>query len=190
MVLQGDDDDTMQGHEDVSGTLTIRIPRTVKLSETFPIVAQFKPDSYYVYSLSTSLKLESPSFKIISIRTPQFIGGGEEFNWRWLTSPEKTGRHALSIRFEPEIPYRIDEYIRSRDLELDSNSVIAYITVLTDLDLTATQDAILKIVGATIGILGTILGYPFLKRYFDTKNNPAGSQQGQGRKWKNRKPRR
>ena len=169
--LQGDVPDGK--HKNISGTLSVRIPKAAKISETFPVQAEFQPDSKYLYRLSTDLKLESPSFKITSASTPGLIGFGEEFKWAWLILPEKTGRHAISLRFDPEVEYKIDESRRPFDFQVSSKSIIAYVTVLTDLNLTSTQDAMMKVFGAVIGIVGTILGYPFLKRYFEKKNDPA-----------------
>ena len=162
MSLQG----TSPNRKKISGTLSIRIPKSVKVSETLPISAQFKPDSEQVYTLSTVLKLESPSFKITPTDNSRMINPGPEFLWGWLILPETTGRHAVSLRFEPDIEYQLDQNRRPVEFEMNSNSIIAYINVLTDLNLTSTQDTILKIIGGLIGIVGTILGYPFLKRRF------------------------
>ena len=159
----------------ISGILSIKVPKSSKVSATIPVSAQFKPDSEYVYILSTALKLESPSFKITQVNipemySPRIMKPREELIWSWLILPEKTGRHALSLRFDPPVYYQLDQKRRPEDFEYNADSIVAFVTVLDDLGLTPTQDAILKSLGAIIAIAGTIFGYPFLRRYLESKD--------------------
>src|SRR5258708_21628441 len=114
----------------------------------------------------TKFELKSPSFDISS---PTHIGQ----SWKWLFQPKQVGTFLLSlealtpksdkVKWNWRIPRDVEDIIQT-----DSNGTLTLsIQVLTSLGLTAAQEAWLKAAGAVVGLLGTILGYPFWKRHFD-----------------------
>jgi hypothetical protein len=62
-------------------------------------------------------------------------------------------------------------------IEVTPLSVTGYVTVLDDTGLTARQSAAVKAAAGIIGVLGTLLGYPLWKRYFESRaRKTAGGQ--------------
>jgi hypothetical protein len=153
----------------------------VKLKEFLPFQLLFRGRPYS--SLKYSASLNSPAFDISPSVSPIQKTGKGFIRWEWLISPKKIGSHKLKIEFDkPVISLRSIKKINEAKeghnfINISETSLVSPITVLNTLGLTATQDAIFKAVGAVLAILGTILGYPFWKRFIS-----EGSFKKAGRK--------
>jgi len=101
--------------------------------------------------------------------------------WVWTVTPKSAGKHALQLAvegsdvFEPNLS-RLQSVL---NIGQQSQYEIGIdVDVRTELGLTPTQDALFKLVGAIVGLLGTILGFPFLKVAFESKKRRPASRRG------------
>jgi hypothetical protein len=115
-------------------------------------------------SISPKAKLESNDFKI----TNPIVSEGKEsepYEYNWLISTNTAGERVLILSFEPKMSLLIEQ---SELNTINSGSAILVpVSVLTDLSLTTTQDALAKAFAAILTVIGVVGGYSFLKRYFE-----------------------
>lgn len=86
-----------------------------------------------------------------------------------LMIPKQIGQHAVSFHIHNGRIFMAGDPRPEQSLMVQGESVVALITVLTDLGITSRQLAALKAAGVLLGILGTILSYPFWKMVFRKK---------------------
>lgn len=136
------------------------VPRKIRTDQTKVVTANLRS----TYPSAFEANLDSPSFDIKPFASPTSASVGD-FGWKWLISAKKAGNHALSLTFSDIPPTRSEVLIRS---VIEEHTF--QIDVVTELGLTPKQDALVKLVAAALGLLGTILGYPFFKRHFEASS--------------------
>jgi hypothetical protein len=166
--------------------LYVEIPRVMSISESLPVKVTcetpLRSDEVKPADIKATAKLLSPAFEIISTNSPA-TSHDRKIEWGWLIYPKHVGRHALFLGFEPSLE-SINLFLRNKSqsegLEANTDpsfkgSMIAFVTVVDELGLTAAQFAWLRAIGAILGIIGTILAYPMWKRYFEGKTETPPS---------------
>lgn len=99
---------------------------------------------------------------------------GESIEWVWTVKPKNAGAQSLQLALEGNNVFMPNFSNLQSVLKIGQQSKTEIgldVDVRTDLGLTPTQDALFKVVGAVIGLLGTILGFPFFKAAFENKEN-------------------
>jgi hypothetical protein len=177
-------------NENENPVVSVRIPRNIRVSETrlvrakleevIPSVGLMQGRQYSRLRFSASLS--SPAFDISPSNKPVEKSDIREVSWEWLIKAKSLGDHAIQVSFDREVITQDSVDKLSRDprrsnVEATTKSVTAYVTVVDDLGLTARESAWLKAIAAVAAALGTVLGYPLWKRYFEpnkkTAENPA-----------------
>lgn len=151
----------IQRHETASVELSIR--------EVIESLALMNGEYYSELTLAPSL--QGPAFEISPSSEPIEKMGKGVVSWDWLIRPQEVGKHLIRLDLgealisERSIKHRQRQLDHGDDgLILHPDSVVGQVTVLTSLGLTATQDAWSKALGALLGVIGTVLAYPFLKQ--------------------------
>jgi hypothetical protein len=102
--------------------------------------------------------------------------------WHCTISPKEPGEHLLDIGGLPIAEAGGKEHLSIADNGDKAHSSIRYdvlsdgtielkIESLTANGLTAAQSAWVAMVNLLVGLIGSVLGYPFIKRYFENKAN-------------------
>jgi hypothetical protein len=187
----GGGDDIEPRFEEENPLVHIDVPRVTKLSETIvievaleenlPSVARLNGEKPTILTYGASAS--APGFEIAPSSAMITRTGTGKVDWEWLAKPKDVGEHALRLQFDRNlISSRSVEYLKQERkldpaMRVSGDSVICSVRVLTSLGLTAGQDAWLKAVGALCGLIGTLLGYPFWKRYLEGRSDARMLQQ-------------
>lgn len=157
-----------------SAQYQVVIPRALKLSESPPISFRLELNRDFQTQcigtgdsprVSAKAQLLSPAFEI----EPKLAEEKEVSSlaqWNWIISPKKPGKHSLLLQASGQKGFTVDlSGLPRSDLvsNKSSETIEIALEVLTDLGLTSTQEALLKAIGAVVGGVGVILGYPFFK---------------------------
>ena len=113
--------------------------------------------------LRAQAALESPGFDISPSSQTISVSRTDQVRWTWLIRPKSTGKHAVRIVTAGRDGLRIDlaRILPPADwADTSADQLIATIEVFTALGLTAGQDAAIRAIGALLGIVGVVLGYP------------------------------
>lgn len=149
------------------GKVKLEYPLSIKVSETINVRAWLQPDATCLSSFAG--KLESGDFKITATNSSDAASPEFKYEWDWLLSPDKPGNKALYFWVDPSTQLTLDDAANSVTLAPSRNKAFLPIVVTNDLGLTTTQDAWAKAIGAFLGLVGTVAGYSFLKRYLEKK---------------------
>jgi hypothetical protein len=170
-------------HESETGQVS------VGLEERLPSIALLQGRQYS--TLSYTVTLTSPAFDITPSTSPIQKSGERRLQWEWLIYPKKSGNHKVIVEFSQEvISPRSIEWVQKHQetashLKLSPNSVVAKVTVLTSLGLTAFQHSLFTAIGATIACIGALLGYPLWKRFLEEgtwRKSKTDSKRGKRKK--------
>ena len=149
------------------------VPRRIGIDETKAITASLRSERPGRFEAT----LESPSFDIKSASVP-VASEALDFHWKWLVTPKKTGTHALSLTLSQIHTSKFDLHDRNDITRVEVKSPFGERTVdiyvVTEMGLTSKQDAWVKALGAVLGLIGTVVGYPFFKRYFERSSAASG----------------
>jgi hypothetical protein len=164
------------------GGLTSGFPKSMRTHTTEIVSVALKPIAEL--EKPPIAHLESARFKIVGKPTP--VRGNDQYQWSWQISPDESGDWIVSLWFEPDIELTMPT---NSGLVLDNTKtkVDARVTVLTDLGLTITQEAIAKALAALLGLVGTVAGYSFLRARAEHKpptyvsGQLIGSRAGRGK---------
>ncbi|QPK61936.1 hypothetical protein IVG45_13815 [Methylomonas sp. LL1] len=99
---------------------------------------------------------------------------GETIEWVWTVKPKSAGTQSLQLVVEGSDVFSANLSRLQSLLKIGQQSKTEIgmdVDVRTDLGLTPTQDALFKLIGAVIGLLGTILGFPFFKAALENKEH-------------------
>jgi hypothetical protein len=155
-------------------TVLIRIPRRMRESDTVMAraVLQSEPQGTPAADvrLTYEAKLAAPAFEV----TPMSESKGmvtaihrSQLVWKWLLTPKKPGEHIVVLSFNSPVFQHDRVSQRPADSIATDSDLQVPVTVLTSFGLTAYLDAWARLFGALVAVIGTILGYPFLKRYIE-----------------------
>jgi len=187
----GGGDDIEPRFEEENPLVLIDVPRVAKLSETIVMEAKLEENLPSVARLNgmkpTTLTFGAsamaPDFEISPSSAMITRTGAGQVSWEWLAKPKDVGEHLIRLQFDRSVisPRSVEYLRRARKLDpamrISNDSVICNVQILTSLGLTAGQDAWLKAAGAVFGLVGTILGYPFWKRYLEGQSGVRMLQQ-------------
>jgi len=96
-------------------------------------------------------------------------------SWKWDVVARTIGdRRTLTLEFpsSTKFDFRFDVQPTDR-LTVKGNTVTAAVDVRDELGLTQSERTLLTAFGAIIGVLGTLLGYPFIKGRLEPRPAPA-----------------
>ena len=174
--LVGGGDDAEPLHQLENPIIYVQIPKRMRISETKSVYVKLEEvinsiglmSGQRYRTLTYNAALSSPSFQISP--SSIFIERSSEHSvdWKWLISPKSIGEHAVLLEFDDDVfaAESTKKYNFSKDrMHITGRSVEGRVEVLTSLGLTAFLDSLMKVVGAVLGILGTVFAYPFWKRF-------------------------
>ncbi len=127
--------------------------------------------------LKAHAALQSPGFDISPSPENISLGGADQLEWTWLIRPKSAGAQDIRLVTEGEngLSFNLQKILPPADwVDQSPHQIVASIEVLTELGLTGRQDAVLKALGAFLGILGVVFGYPFLA----LKGRNSGEERG------------
>lgn len=150
--------------------VSIVIPRTTKLPGTFRVRASLPSELRpFVERNSTKATLLGPGFDISpSGDVIADLEAASDFTW--LLTPKTTGHHDLAFNVTLVVRDRTP-FIGPRSMAISKDISIE---VLSSLGLTSSEDSICRALGSVIGCLGSFLGYPLWKRFFEKKTGDRG----------------
>lgn len=112
--------------------------------------------------LKAQASLQSPGFDI-SPSSDSSMSDTDEIDWTWLIRPKSTGEQVLRLVSQGQGGLNIDlqRILPTANwVEESPHEIVAAIQVVTELGLTAREDAALKALGAVLGVFGVVMGYP------------------------------
>jgi len=147
-----------------------RLVFSILLDQELKAMCHFHSDSPRL--IKADAELRSSAFEI----QPQgkIQKEGESLEWIWTVKPKSAGTQSLQLAVEGSDAFTANLSRLQSLLKIGQQSKTEIgmdVDVRTDLGFTPTQAALFKVVGAVIGLLGTILGFPFFKAAFENKGN-------------------
>lgn len=171
----------------IDGELQVEVPNVMRVSETKAATANLTLAGSEVGTRLLTARLDSPSFAITPVDSETAVLRDNGVSWEWLMIPKQVGQHAVSLHIQDARISMTPDGSQSQDFRVQGESIVALITVLTDLGITSRESAILKAVGVLLGVIGTIVSYPLWKMIFGRKLTRSARRKSRPSKSRRRK---
>ena len=177
--LIGGGDNPAPLHETENPIVYVQIPKRMRVTETKGVYVKLEEVIPSIglmmgqenQTLTYHATLSSPSFLISPSTDPIGRSAEHTVDWEWLISPKSIGEHAVLLQFDADVfatESREKYTLEKNGMRIGERSVESRVEVLTSLGLTAFLDSLVKVVGAILGVLGTVLMYPFWKKFIQS----------------------
>ena len=154
--------------------IKVIIPTEMNITQNSVVIAELNP----LKSTITSEMTTSP--RLLAVASAFDISGParpDQLTWSWDVLAKAVGsRRSLTLQFPESAKFDFKfENQFGDNVIVKGNTVTANVEIRDEFGLTQIQRSTSIALGAIIGTLGTILGFPFIKGRLEPKANPTPS---------------